>query len=60
VARTPNQANERSPCRKRISSNLERRRRTGRPSLRWLDSVKKALRILGVGGGITKALDRNL
>jgi hypothetical protein len=35
-------------------------RRAGRSSLRWLDSVQKVLRILGVEGWKIKALDRNL
>jgi hypothetical protein len=53
-------ANETSLCRKLTSSKYEETRRTGRPRLRWLDSVEKDLRILGVGGWITKAQDRNL
>jgi hypothetical protein len=53
-------ATEISPCRKLTFSNLEGTRRAGRPSLKWLDSVEKDLRLLGIRGWKTKALDRNL
>jgi hypothetical protein len=39
-------------------SNLEGSRRAGRPNLRWLQTMEKDLRILGVRGWKTKALDR--
>jgi hypothetical protein len=53
-------ANEISPCRKLTFSKPEGTRRAGRPSLRWLDSVEKDLKLLGTRGWKTKALDRNL
>jgi hypothetical protein len=53
-------ANEISPCRKLTFSKPQGTRRAGRPSLRWLDSVEKDLRLLGIRGWKTKALDRNL
>jgi hypothetical protein len=56
----PTRANVTSTCRKLTCSMYEGTKRTGRPSLRWLDSVEKDLRILGIGDWITKALDRNL
>jgi hypothetical protein len=51
-------ANETSPCRKLTSSKYEETR-SGRPSLRWLDSAQNGLRIMGARGWMTKALDRN-
>jgi hypothetical protein len=53
-------ANEISPYRKLTFSKPEGTRRAGRPNLRWLDSVEKDLRLLGIRGWKTKALDRNL
>jgi hypothetical protein len=53
-------ANEISSCRKLTFSKPEGTRRAGRPSLRWLNSVEKDLRLLGIRGWKTKALDRNL
>jgi hypothetical protein len=47
-------ANETSPCRKLTFSKPIGTRRAGRPNLRWLDSIKKDLRILGVRGWITE------
>jgi hypothetical protein len=53
-------ANDISPCRKLTFSKPEGTRRAGRPSLRWLDSIEKVLRLLGIRGWKTKALDRSL
>jgi hypothetical protein len=41
-------ANEISPCRKLTFSKPKGTRRAGRPSLRWLDSVEKDLRLPGI------------
>jgi hypothetical protein len=53
-------ANKISPCWKLTFSKPEGTRRVGRPSLKRLDSVEKDLRLLGIRGRKTKALDRNL
>jgi hypothetical protein len=53
-------ANEISPCRKLTFSKPEGTRRAGRPSQKRLDSVEKDLRLLGIRGWKTNALDRNL
>jgi hypothetical protein len=34
--------------------------KSGRPNLRWKDSIEKYLRILGIRGWKTKVLDRSL
>jgi hypothetical protein len=39
-------AKETDPCRKVTFTKIERRRKKGRPSIRWLDSVKQDLRVL--------------
>jgi hypothetical protein len=41
-------ANEIFPCRKLTFSKSKGTRRAGRPSLRWVDSVEKDLRLLGI------------
>jgi hypothetical protein len=53
-------ANETSSCRKLTFSKPESTMKAGRPGLGWLDSVEKDLRILGLRGWKTKALNRNL
>jgi hypothetical protein len=41
-------------------SKPEGTRRAGRPSLRWLDSVEKDIRLRGIQGWKIKTLDMNL
>jgi len=47
------------PCRKITLGMPEGRRRVGRPSLRWMDAVKRDAGKLGIRNCRTKAMDRD-
>jgi hypothetical protein len=55
----PTRANETPSCKGPAFSKPEGTKRAGGPSLRWLESVEKDLRMLGVRGWKTKVLIGN-